>query len=239
MKLLSVIYLILSLALFSLSGCEKNSEDLNPVPAAQCRMKSFEQNSLVASVEYRNDGKISQIAWSDGRLSQYRYDKDTVKILTMQSGSFSSRYIIVNNSNGLAEKVRFESNASGTAGYVYTFVYSGTEVTQGTQKQIGSAGTTNIIYVWANGNLKQYTTGTTTTSFEYYNNKEIQEGDYLETVGLAQGFRYIKNKNLLRSINSDGSQSDIKYHFDKEGKIGSVAIAGITPSYLTYTYQCK
>ncbi|MGZ5136103.1 MAG: hypothetical protein ACXWCG_13180 [Flavitalea sp.] len=238
MNPLSFINLILSVALLLLFSCEKNSEDLNPVPLAKCRIKSFEENSVVANIEYRN-GKISRVTWSDGFLAQYNYDKDTVKILTTQSGSFASRHIVVNNASGLAEKVRYESNNSGTAGYVYTYRYKGTEVIESTQKPIGSATTVVTIYNWANGNLKQFTSGTSTTTFEYYNNKEVQEGDYLETVYLAQGFRYIKNKNLLKSIINSSSYGEIKYDFDKNGNIISAGITGTTPSNLSYTYQCN
>lgn len=239
MKSIALNYSVFTVLLLMIWGCEKDSEQPEPTPSAQCRIKSINQNSLLVTIAYRADGKVLSTSSSDGSLAQYSYDGDTVRIEQTNAGFFDARYTIVNNANGLAEKVKFESNETGTAGYSYTYQYNGTEVAQSTQKEIGTGTTEVTTYTWQNGNLKEIDTPASETIFEYYVNEKAQAGGFLELSFLIQGFNYIKNKNLLKSVSTNASSGNVKYDFDADGKITAIKITGTAPSDITCTYQCK
>jgi hypothetical protein len=185
-------------------------------------------------LHYNPDGKLSR-AESSFLVLTYEYSADSVTIVTLNSGNFQSKTIATLNKDGLATNVRTENDTLGTSWSNAIYEYNGQELSKGTL--ITSAGGRPVVtsYTWNNQNLVKATTDTTSQTFEYYNDKPRQTGDYLLLVQQLQGYELYRYKNLLKAI--DGTS--LNYEFGSDGKINSLsATSGATESFINYEYQC-
>lgn len=88
------------------------------------------------------------------------------------------------------------------------------------------------------GNVVSFGNSGTSTSLEYYTDKSIQPGDYLEfPTWIYYGVSIYPRKNLIKKVNSGGGNfEEVSYEFDADGKI-TKAIVNYGSGVNTYTYQ--
>jgi hypothetical protein len=216
-----------------LFGCKKDS-----APKPTCVIITASGSGGPTNFTYNSEGKLTSI--SAGALTKsLAYSSNTVICITTNSGVFDNKKIITLNSNGLAANVRIENNMAGTYWENYVFEYNGTELTKQTLTNYAGGAPTIATCTWNGGNLVTSVVGTTTTTFEYYENKPTKAGDYFHITQFIEGYESIRNKNALKSVLAGSNISNIDYPSDADGKITSLILTGSTSATVTYQYQCN
>ncbi len=243
MKTQGTIFLFCA-AVLLVSACKKDGDDKK----AACRIVTVSQSSSgtpnVINITYNNDGKISTLSTSSGSSSTskvYTYSGNTI-IINATSGSFSSRDSVTLNAQGRASNIRQFSDLTGNNWTNYRFEYNGNDLLKYHQTSDGDATEETTTATYSNGNMVGLQSSSSNTTLEYFTDKKVQPGDYLELAMLIQyGVSVYPHKNLLKTIDSGtGSITNFNYEFDAEGNITKViATAGSSTTTLTYQYQCN
>jgi hypothetical protein len=228
----------------AISSCKKNNDK-----QATCRIVTVTESSssgnTIRNITYNNDGKISTLNASGSNPTNkvFNYNGNTVIVnTTTGSGTFSSRDSITLDNRGRPLNLRQYYNVAGTNFSNYKFEYSGDDLLklQQTDETGGVPETTTTTYV--NGNMVSLHSPSGTTTLEYFTDKKVQPGDYLELAALIQyGMSVYPHKNLLKTIASGASSiTNFNYEMNPDGTISKVtATSGSSVSTLTYQYQCN
>jgi hypothetical protein len=194
--------------------------------------------SSMYNLTYNSEGKLSTV--TDNKLSSvFVYSGNTIVVNTTSSGGFFySKRIITLNTNGLASNSRTENDLTGDNWDNVTYEYNGTEVIKSTSTSSGGGAPYVETYIWSDGNMVSLTTGSTTTTLEYFTDKPTQDGDYFNITQLIAGYHVLKGKNALKSISNGSDITNFDYNFDADGKITSFVSTGSSTYTQTYQYQC-
>lgn len=219
-------------------GCKKEAAQ-TPGPAGCRIITATTGSSSSITISYLPDGKIAKME-SEQVIQTYSYSGNTVTILTKDDGSFDGRKILTLNSDGLPVNVRGDYNEAGTEWYNDAFEYNGKEVSKKVESDYSTSATATINYTWADGNLQKEQSGSYgTTTYQYYTDKTIRDGDYFYYEQLlSDGYQFVLNKHLLKSSVSNSAPADnYTYTFDADEKIISYREDARQP--VSYTYQCN
>ncbi|MFT3979137.1 MAG: hypothetical protein QM687_01615 [Ferruginibacter sp.] len=214
------------------SACSKDDD----TPA--CKIITITPSAGTGTnITYNDDGSIHSIS-SGTSVKTFAYSGNTAIATEMNSGVFSSKVIITNNSSGLATNVRTENDMAGTSWSNLAFEYSGTQLIKQTSTN-SSGGTPGVTTVaWTNGNPTEVSSGgSNIQTIDYYSDKRSQTGDYWDIAQTMQGYRIIRAKNPIKSILSGSTITNLSYGFNADGNITSLNATG--GSTITYNYQLQ
>jgi hypothetical protein len=225
------------------SSCKKDNDK-----KAACKIVTVTQTSSgstgIINITYNNDGKISTVntSSSSGTSSKvFTYSGNTINIVST-NGPSTSRDSVTLNANGRASNIRSFNDMTGTTWSNQSFEYNGNELLKVHQTDNTSSTPETTVATYTNGNLVTLTSPSSTTTIEYFTDKNTQPGDYLELAYLINyGVGLFPHKNLLKTIDGGGgSVTNFNYEFDADGKITKVtATGGGSITTLTYQYTCN
>lgn len=230
-------------AIMLISSCKKNSDK-----KATCRIVTVTQSSSgstsTINITYNNDGKISTLGTSSGSSSTnkvFTYSGNTI-IINSTSGSISTRDSVTVDAQGKALNIRQFSDLTGSNWTNYRFEYNGSDLLKFHETSDGDATEETSVATYSNGNMVGLQNASSNTTLEYFTDKKVQPGDYLELVSLIQyGVSVYPHKNLVKALDSgSGSITNFNYEFNADGNITKVtATGGSSSTTLTYQYQCN
>jgi|GEM_PF-2434979 len=232
---------ILMGSLFFIS-CKKDDIKNNACRIVTISEESASGSAVVHNITYNNDGKISTLQ-SSGTFNTnkvFNYTGNTIIVTTSGNNNPSRKDSITLNSQGRPVNIR--QYFSGTNFDNYVFEYDGNgELLKNQKISNGSTTPETTIYTNQNGNIASIKTSFSTVNLEYFNNKAVQQGDYLEVLSLiAYGVSIYPHKNLVKSIVSDNSITNYDYEFNSEGVITKITATGNSGvGTITYQYQCN
>jgi hypothetical protein len=119
------------------------------------------------------------------------------------------------------------------------FTYEGRRII--TNKATNSDGQSETAsYIWENGNIDVLVIEGDIIQYEYYTDKNFQDGDYRAIQQLLTGYRIHEYKNLLKSSETGGATTYFTYTFDDSGRI-TEAVATSTNTTTSYQieYDCQ
>jgi hypothetical protein len=235
MKSPKLFLLLLSVAVL-FASCKKENNSKKA-----CHIITATINGITSvNISYNADGKVATI--TNGKdVKTFQYSGNTVIINETYSGSFSGKTIIDLSAQGLALSAKMELDAAGTKWNNYQYEYSGQELIKQTYTT-QAGGVPNVITVkWTNGNPTSVVGSGVTTTYDYYNDKPANPGDYWSLSQLVQGYKVIAPKNALKSTASLSSIYSFSYSSDADGNFTGVVIDDGTPppDSWTYQYQCN
>lgn len=235
--------LVCCAAIALISSCKKNSDK-----KATCRIVTVAQSSSgsnsTINITYNNDGKISTLGTSSGSSSTnkvFTYSGNTI-IINSTSGSISTRDSVTVDAQGKALNIRQFSDLTGSNWTNYRFEYNGSDLLKFHETSDGDATEETTVATYSNGNMVGLQNASSNSTLEYFTDKKVQPGDYLELISLIQyGVSVYPHKNLVKTIDGgSGSITNFNYEFDAEGNITKVtATGGSSSTTLTYQYQCN
>ncbi len=206
-----------------------------------------DQGSVVVNLAYNSAGKIS--LFQPGPISEYySYNGNSFHVRVFLGDSSTSGSLLADllcNSDQQGNLLNAVSTSYDSLGNpilsdqsVYTFTYDGHgQLIQNTDNETG-LGTTQINYIWQNGNITGIIQNGDTATLDYYD-KPSAQGDYFWVAGLNPlTYGNIHVRNLLKSITDAGASDYFTYTFDGQGKITGFSVSGVVNSEDTYTWQC-
>lgn len=226
-------------------SCKKDGGDKN----ASCRIVTVTQvlggSTYLYNLTYNNDGKVSTLTGSGATNVNkvYTYAGNNIIINATLGGTFYSRDSITLNANGTPANIRQFSNPAGTAWINHSLEYNGNDLLKQHMTTNLSAVPITSIVTMSNGNvinLKQV--GSTEYNMEYFTDKGVQRGDFLEIVGLLNyGINIYPHKNLVKALALvGGAVTNYNYEFNADGLISVVtATSGTSVSTISYQYACN
>jgi hypothetical protein len=223
-----------------LVSCKKDS-----TPAPICRIITVSPVSAdggtTYNFSYNSEGKLSSSSSSTSTsVTTYSYSGNTVIASTTSGGVFKAKEIITLNANGMASNVKTENDEAGTSWDNTLEEYSGTELIKSTSTSSSGGPADVTTFVWSGGNLVSSTSGSLTTTIDYYTDKPAQTGDYLSLLQLEDGYEVFRVKNAIKSFLVGSTIFSYSYSFGSDGKIASIAITtGTDTSTDDYQYQCN
>jgi hypothetical protein len=210
--------------------------------AAKCkliRIKYERPQGAYIDITYNNDGRISTMkTFGLGYPDRaYNYFGNTIVVTHGGPGNYVRDTIFVDD-NGRPVNIRkyFPTEID------YQFGYNGNDlstiIVTRAISGIPYTATTNYL----NGNMIGYTYGSYTVNYEYYTDRNVQAGDYLEVLSLLDyGISIYPHKNLIKGIEEPaGGITNYAYEFNDDGLITKVTSTnGTSSGFVTYQYQCE
>ena len=227
----------------SLAACKKDNDK-----KATCRISTITQTSsgdnTIQNITYNNDGRISTMTTSGdfGSTKVFTYNGNTVIVITTgNDGDFNSRDSITLDAKRKPLNIRQFHNEDGDNWTNYSFEYNGDDLQKFHQTNENGTSPQTSVATYQNGNMMSLQTGNGTATLEYFTDKKVQPGDYLELASLIQyGVSVYPHKNLVKTIAEGSTILNFNYEFNADGTISKVtATSGGTVSSLTYQYQCN
>lgn len=230
-------------AIILITSCKKNTDK-----KASCRIVTVTQTSSGSSglinISYNNDGKISTLNTSAGGSTTnkvFTYSGNTI-IIHATTGSSTSRDSVTVDAKGRPLNIRQFSDLTGENWTNIRFEYNGNDLLKFHQTSDGDATDETSIATYSNGNMMELQSPSGKSVLEYFTDKKVQQGDYLEISSLTQyGVSVYPHKNLVKVIDSGpGSLINFNYEFDADGRITKViATGGSSSTEIAYQYQCN
>lgn len=224
-------------------SCKKNNDK-----KASCRIVTVAQTSpssnVIQNLTYNNEGRISTASTSgpNGGNKVFTYNGNTViAISTRHDNSFSGRDSITLDAKRRPLNIRTFFDEAGTNWTNSRFEYNGNDLQKIIQTEETNGSPETSVATYNNGNMVSLSNTTSVTTLEYFTDKKVQQGDYLEVASLIQyGVSVYPHKNLLKTIASAGTILNFNYEFNPDGTISRVtATTGGTVATLSYQYQCN
>lgn len=223
-------------------SCSKDNDN-----NSDCRIITITETgaggTIIRNITYNNDGKISTLNSTGSLVSNkvFTYSGNTLIInSTDGGGAFSSRDSVTLDSKGRPVNIRQFYDQSGTNWSNFSFEYNGNNLAKYHQTSGSSSVPETYVATYSNGNMigLQSTSGNIT--LEYFTDKRVVPGDYLEVLSLVQyGVTVYPHKNLVKTISSSGSITNFNYEMNGDGQVAKVtATSGSSVTTLTYQYQC-
>jgi hypothetical protein len=222
-------------------GCKKDNDK-----AATCQITSVVSSggNFNYTITYNDEGKVAIIdaASSNPTQMDFSYNGSTVYIITLdKDGHFSKKDSITIDSKGKPLNIRTMYAADGSIWENNSFEYNGDDLKSFSRTTNSDATPTTTTATYSNGNPVALVTSGSTSVLEFYTDKKVQKGDYLEIASLIQhGISIYPHKNLVKTIAGGGTATNFAYEFNSDGLITKVtATSGTQVSILLYTYECK
>lgn len=229
-------------------ACEKEKEgDKKP----DCRIGTItevnQRGKIVTLLAYNSNGKIATIDILEGnnestsKVFTYTGNTITVNVTRTSGGSITiTRDSITVDDKGRPLNIRFFIRSNGTRWTNNRIVYNGDELAR-TEITTESSSTPQVSTpTYVNGNLVSSTAPWGNSTLEYYTDKELQQGDYLEMTNLlTYGISIGPSKNLVKNLTIGSTNADFNYDMNSQGLISKVTvISGGRATTLTYHYIC-
>jgi hypothetical protein len=240
MKTKMTVAIILSIAILS---CKKEGDK-----KATCRIVTITTSesggNSIFNVTYNNEGRISTLSSSGSNFSNkvFTYNGNTVIAnASNDDGSFGSRDSITLDAKRKPLNIRkyFDEDLSNFANF--SFEYNGDDLLKVNQtSETGGVPETSVA-TYVNGNMVSLQSPSGISTLEYFTDKKVQPGDYLELSSFIEyGVSVYPHKNLVKTIANGSSILNFNYEFNADGTISKVtATSGTTVSTVTYQYQCN
>lgn len=212
------------------AGCKKESGKKE-----YCRItKLLKNGNQEIDIKYGDNEKISSIEnIVTKEVSSYKYLKDTVFITATKSGNLLYKLVVTNNKNHFATNVRMELGPNEWINQAFT--YEGNRVVS--NKATNSDGFSETVsYIWKNGNIDVLVNDGEIIKYEYYTDKNFQEGDFRAIQQLLTGYRIYEYKNLVKSSGSPDPSTYFTYLFDDTGRVTEVTA---TTTNISTSYQIE
>lgn len=212
--------------------------------ASKCklvRIKYERPQGAYIDITYNNDGKVSTlktfgVAYPD---RTYNYFGNTI-VITHGSPTNYVRDTIEVDDKGRPLNIRKYSNTPHWINY--HFEYNGDELARVTVLRSISGIPYTATADYFGGNMIGYTYGGLTTRYEYYTDRNVQPGDYLDVLSMLEyGVSIYPHKNLIKGMEDlPGGITNYAYEFNDDGLITKVtATNGTGSSFVTYQYKCE
>jgi len=237
--------IILSAMLFI--GCSKHGS----MPSKpKCHMNNISTGGVSYLITYNADGKINTVSRSDGFVYSYTYTENTMVQNVTNNGAFYWKLTSNLNASGLPISSVTNYDEAGTKWRHVNYEYDGILVSKATITAYNSPAPVVVSYTNDGNNIVSVDYGSSgIMTFSYYNDKPRQPGgvsDYNTLTGggvIITGFdaSIFRNKNLMKSVTSNGKTANILYDFDADGKIMTMTInaTGYSAQLVQYQYECK
>jgi hypothetical protein len=235
--------LIITILLCLVLACKKESDN-----SSRCNIISIVQigtaGNQAYTLTYNDEGKIATLDQTMGVTSHkdFSYNGNTMYVVTLdKDGHFSQKDSITLDGQQRPLNIRSFLNIDGSIWYNYTFEYNGDELKKYVQvNQSGNVVATSTL-TYTNGNPISISFGNASSILDYYSDKKVQKGDYLEVATLIQyGISLYPHKNLVKTIASGGALINFSYEFNSNGLISKVTLTnGTDVSLLSYSYECE
>jgi hypothetical protein len=218
-------------------GCKKESDK-----TSDCKITYVATSAgSTFTLTYNDEGKIATIHSSDSH-KDFTYIDNTVYIVTLdKDGNFYQKDSITIDTKGRPLNIRSFSTAVGSTWNNDSFEYNGDDLKSFTRTTSSGATPTITTTTYSNGNPLVLKTGASNIILDYYTDKKLQKGDYLEMATLVQyGISLYPHKNLLKMIASGSEVTNLTYEFNSDGLISKLTATSPTQAnVLLYTYECK
>lgn len=217
--------IIIPIVLFALfAACKKES-----AKKEYCRItKLIKNGNQEIDIKLGDNEKISSIGNNVTKeVSNYKYVKDTVFVEAFKNGILLYKLIVTNNKDHFATNVRMDLGPNEWINQAFT--YEGKRVVHNNATNSDGESET-ASYIWENGNIDVLVNGLETSHFEYYTDKNFQDGDFLAVQQLLAGYRIYEYKNLLKSIETNSKTTYYTYTFDEKGRISEVTATSTNAS---------
>ncbi len=223
-------------------SCKKDDIKNNSCRIVTITEESGSGSALVHNITYNNDGKIStlQSSGTSNTNKVFNYTGNTIIVTTSGNNNPPRKDSITLNSQGRPVNIRQYFSGTNFDNYVFEYDGSG-ELLKNQKLSNGSATPETTIYTNQNGNIVSIKSPFSTVNLEYFNNKSVQQGDYLDILSfISYSVSIYPHKNLVKSIVSGNTITNYDYEFDSEGLITKVTATGSSGGgTLTYQYQCN
>jgi hypothetical protein len=206
-------FLIIIVLALLVTSCKKESGKKE-----NCRITKLVKNDKeIINITYGDNEKISSMYNQFSKeLRTYSYSGNKTTIESNYNGNFPRKIIITNNKDQFATNVRIEIPPNEWYNYAYT--YDGHHViTNNATNWEGVTGVAN--FIWENGNLSVLVSGGSVYTYEYYTDKDFQDGDWRAIDQLLAGYRLYEHKNLVKSVLINNNKAIYTYVFDEKGRI--------------------
>jgi hypothetical protein len=199
--------------------------------------------NTIYTLTYSDEDKLSGLAATGGAVfnKAFSYNGNTTIVnTTNETGDFMSRDSITVNDKGRVVNMRNFITQNGSEWINYSFTYSGDDLVAVEQTRQPAEPPVSGVGNSLNGNLLSLSSATASTIFEYYLDKKVQQGDYLDfSLVLQFGAGIYPHKNLIKTISTGATITNFTYEFNSDGLISKVAINnGSTIQTVTYQYKC-
>lgn len=236
-------FLIATISSVFIISCKKDS-DTKPTCRIITMTETTSSGSTIYNITYNNDGKISTLNRSGSSVTNkvFNYSGNTIIITSTDgSGTFSGRDSITIDGRGKPLNIRQFSDQAGTSWSNFSFEYNGDDLLKFHQTSNSSSTPITNVATYSNGNMTSLQSTSSVATLEYFTDKNVQPGDYLEISSLVQyGVTIYPHKKLLKTISSGSSITNFNYEMNPDGMISKVtATSASSVSTLTYQYQCN
>lgn len=222
-------------------GCKKES-DKN----ANCQIVAIVSSAGNSNytITYNEEGKVATIDAPGPSPSHkdFAYDGNTIYIVSLdKDGHFQQKDSITIDSKGKPLNIRTMYTTDGSKWQNNSFEYNGEDFKSSAQTTNSNPTPVTTTATYSNGNPLSLVTNGNSSVLDFYTDKKVQKGDYLEVASLLQyGISIYPHKNLVKMIASGGGATNFAYEFNADGLITKVtATSGTQVSILLYTYECK
>lgn len=198
-------------------------------------------NSLL-TLSYLSDGRLSSVT-STGVTSfnrTFTYSGNMINIIDRDTtGAVTATYDVTLNAQGNVNSA-ITKNATGAIQSSMSMIYDGNNRLQYLISS-GTTGTDTTKVIVAEGNVTSTIANSDISVFSYYHDKYFMDGDYLKFIQMLNfGALYVVNRNLLKSIATNTTTTNIAYEFDNAGKIVKATVGDTTNMQtINYTYLCN
>lgn len=236
-KLIFVCLLIFVLA------CKKERDN-----TSRCNIATMTQagpgGNAVYTFTYNDEGKLAtmDVGGTGASHKDFAYSSNTVFIVTLDpDGKFKRKDSIAIDSKGRPLNIRSFTSADGSTWENTSFEYNGDDLKNSALTYNYNSTPMTTTFTYSNGNPVIMATGGSSTILEYFTDKKVQKGDYLEMASLVQnGVNIYPHKNMVKLVASGGSIVNFAYEYNSDGLVSKVTItSGTDIALLTYTYECK
>jgi hypothetical protein len=201
-------------------------------------------NTNIYNITYNDDGKIAAMVTSGGLpfSREFTYSGNTIIVNVTASGAFFYKDSITLNNRGPMVNLRRYFNTAGTNWINRVLEYNGDVLLKHHLTSNASATPQTSIVTVTNGNTTKVQGPAGTINYEYWTDKNIQQGDFMEFFAMIEyGVNFYPHKNLIKTIDFGGGDThNFDYELNADGLISKITLVnGSTTNTYSYQYACN